>query len=62
VQASLRADNVKKAAAFSTDQGLSSILASCAQCGNPIPVPCTGQPSSISVRCPRCGKENVIHL
>jgi len=61
VQASLRADNVKTAAAFSTNQGMSAILATCDQCGSPIPVACTGRPSSISVRCPRCGKENVIH-
>jgi hypothetical protein len=61
VEASLRAENVKMGAAFSTDQCLSSILGTCAACGNLIAAVCTGRPSSISVRCKRCGKESVIH-
>jgi hypothetical protein len=62
VEASLRAENVKMGAAFSTDQGLSSILVTCAGCNAQFAVACTGRPSSISARCPQCGKENTIHL
>lgn len=62
VEASLRAENVKMGAAFSTDQGLSSILVTCAGCGAQFAVACTGRPSSISARCPQCGEENVVDL
>ena len=58
VEAHLEANNVKDAAAFRTNQGLTAILTSCSNCGQPIPIAMTGRMESpMTVKCPRCGKD-----
>ena len=60
VRSELRAEDVKRAVGFSTNQGLTSILMFCSSCSKQFPFACTGPPPP-SVVCPHCGKHNIIH-
>ncbi|MFA6533989.1 MAG: hypothetical protein WCT37_02335 [Patescibacteria group bacterium] len=57
VRASLKAENVRRAVGFSTNQGLSSLVMTCKICQRPFSFVCTGPLSSI-ITCPLCGNQN----
>ena len=56
VKSMLKAENVKEAIGFSTNQGLTGVLSSCPYCGQFVPAAYTGPPPQ-SVKCPHCGRD-----
>lgn len=56
VEATLKAEDVKDAAAFRTNQGLTSHLVLCS-CGKAFSYVHTGGPTKTTIKCPNCGRE-----
>ncbi|HUT14022.1 MAG TPA: hypothetical protein VMY42_26275 [Thermoguttaceae bacterium] len=56
VKSTLKAENVKEAIGFSTNQGLTGRLSSCPYCGQLVPAAYTGPPPQ-SVKCLHCGRD-----
>ncbi len=56
VKSTLKAEDVKEAIGFSTNQGLTGRLVSCPACGQLVPSAYTGPPPR-SVKCPYCGRD-----
>jgi len=60
VRSELKAENVKRAVGFSTNQPLSAIITFCSECKKPVPFTCTGTPPEI-IPCPYCGNEILLN-
>jgi hypothetical protein len=58
VDVSLKVENVKNAAGFSTNQGLTGMMIFCSKCNQPIPIAYTGNACPQSVKCRNCGADN----
>ena len=59
VKSTLRANNVRKAVGFKTNQTFNSIVMTCQSCHRNFPFACTGQIPAI-IKCPICGAENKV--
>lgn len=64
VKASLKAKNVKDAAAFRTNQGMVSIMTICPTYNKSVPFVMTGQISQApdTFKCPLCGQEHPLKI
>jgi len=61
VKSILKAENVRRAAGFSTNKGINSIIISCSCCHKIFPVVTTGPPPLI-VKCPYCNSDNKLNI
>lgn len=57
VRSTLKATNVKEAIGFSTNQGLTGTIGSCAHCGGIVTSAYTGPAPSEGPKCPNCGHD-----